>query len=67
MAAAVEVVAFDDAVHVYEPGDPAAVIVETAALAAQVDVLRTTLTAEQWARVQVTPAVQQYPIHDHRA
>lgn len=65
----VEIIAYGDEVHMYEPGADSAEIVYMAAVGSNLDVTRAVVTGKQW-REKILPALGsaevEVEVHDHR-
>lgn len=65
----VEIVAYGDDVHLYEPGDDSAEVVYMVAVGSNLDVTRAVVTGERW-REKVLPvinaSIEEIEVHDHR-
>lgn len=61
----VEVIAYGDEVHLYEPGGESTGIVEAVAIGANLDVTRAIVTGVVL-REKVLPALDEAEVHDHR-
>lgn len=65
----VEVIAYGNDVHLYEPGQDSAEIVYMAAVGSNLDVTRAVVTGERW-REKVLPVInaadEEIKVHDHR-